>query len=249
MKIHLPTDPPPPPLDADALRDRVVLVTGAGRGLGHAVALAAARAGATVVLHGRDDARLEAAYDAVVATGAPEPAALPLDFETATERAFDEAAGAIERACGRLDAVVHCAIHLEKLAPTPSMRLDAWQRLHRVNFVAPLRLTAACQRLLLASPDPCVLVTLHEKTFDPGPFWSPIAAMHAALHAALVSWAAEQPNSGPRLRIEAIVPGPVATPARVFTHPGAGVEAIATSDAVAARYLGAIQRFTHDDRR
>ena len=44
----------------DLLAQRVVLVTGASAGLGREAALAFARHGATVIVHGRNAARLEA---------------------------------------------------------------------------------------------------------------------------------------------------------------------------------------------
>jgi NAD(P)-dependent dehydrogenase (short-subunit alcohol dehydrogenase family) len=49
------------------LAARVILVTGASGSLGGAVALACAAAGATVVLHGRDEKRLSGLYDAIAA--------------------------------------------------------------------------------------------------------------------------------------------------------------------------------------
>ena len=55
----------PAAFDLFSLAGRVVLVTGASRGLGRAMAEAMARAGARVVLNGRDAAALQAAAAAI----------------------------------------------------------------------------------------------------------------------------------------------------------------------------------------
>ncbi|HBM23212.1 MAG TPA: YciK family oxidoreductase, partial [Alcanivorax sp.] len=49
----------------DAFKDRIILVTGAGAGIGRAVALALAAHGATVILLGRTQSKLEAVYDKI----------------------------------------------------------------------------------------------------------------------------------------------------------------------------------------
>ena len=54
----------------DAFKDRIILVTGAGAGIGRAVALALAAHGATVILLGRTQSKLEAVYDKIKAAGA-----------------------------------------------------------------------------------------------------------------------------------------------------------------------------------
>ena len=66
------------------LTGRIALVTGAARGLGHAIAAGLARAGATVVLNGRDRV--------VVTTPArPTPFAFPLMVEMFREKLSTEA--------------------------------------------------------------------------------------------------------------------------------------------------------------
>ena len=52
------------------LHDRVALVTGSSRGLGAAIATTFARAGAQVVLHGRDEAALAEVRDRIIDLGA-----------------------------------------------------------------------------------------------------------------------------------------------------------------------------------
>src|SRR4051812_37842444 len=98
------------------LTDQVILVTGATGGLGQVLSRAFAAAGASVVVHGRIVRKLEPLYDDLAAAGARDPAILPIDFEQATSQSFAEAAAAVERQLGRLDAIVHCAATLKRLA-------------------------------------------------------------------------------------------------------------------------------------
>ena len=88
-------------LSADSLRDRVVLVAGATGGLGRATALAVARAGACVVLLGRNVRALEAVYDEIERAGAAAPAIYPMDLAGATARDHDDLAASLEREFGR----------------------------------------------------------------------------------------------------------------------------------------------------
>jgi len=62
--------------DAELLAGRVILVTGAGSGLGRTLAVECARAGASVILSGRNLAKLERVYDEIETSGRPQPAIL-----------------------------------------------------------------------------------------------------------------------------------------------------------------------------
>ena len=91
------------------LAGRVVVVTGATGGLGAPIARACAERGATVVLHGRTVAKLEALYDEIVAAGHAEPIILPLDFAKAESSDFGNIASALESQLTRVDGLFHPA--------------------------------------------------------------------------------------------------------------------------------------------
>jgi NAD(P)-dependent dehydrogenase (short-subunit alcohol dehydrogenase family) len=221
---------------ADDLSGRCILVTGASRGIGRAVALAAAARGATVVLHGRDEARLAAVYDEIEAAGGPEPAAVPLDFSTATDRHFSEAVSAVVQAIGRLDGIAHCAAHTERLTGVDAMDLETWLRLARVNWLAPLALTRICLPYLRVSPDASVVYTLDSHLRTPGAWWAGVTAPRAALEMAMRSQAEEWAVHRD-LRVNAIIPGAVASPSRAITHPGDRSPTLPGVDAVTPAYL------------
>ena len=73
----------------DLLKDRIILITGAGDGIGRAAAISYALHGATVVLHGRTLNKLEVIYDEIESLGAPQPAILPLQLSSASERDYE----------------------------------------------------------------------------------------------------------------------------------------------------------------
>src|SRR6478609_6766076 len=134
--------------DSDLLKDRAILVTGAGRGIGRVAALTLAKHGATVILHGRDVAKLESLYDEIEAAGGAQPTILPLDLAGARDRDFENLALAIESQLGRLDGILHNASHFDHLGPLDQQRLDEWLVSLRVNLAVPFALTRACTYLL-----------------------------------------------------------------------------------------------------
>ncbi len=86
---------------ADLLAGRIIMVTGASSGLGRALAIECARAGATVILSGRNPGKLERVYDEIEKLGAPQPAIAPLDLATATAVDYDGLAQIIGTEFGR----------------------------------------------------------------------------------------------------------------------------------------------------
>jgi NAD(P)-dependent dehydrogenase (short-subunit alcohol dehydrogenase family) len=218
------------------LADRVVFVTGATGGLGQVLALAFARAGATVVLHARVVRKLEALFDRIVAAGGPEPAILPLDFERAAPDAFGEAADAVGSRLGRLDAIVHCAATLKRLAPFEHHSAEDWAAVLKVDLTAPALLTRALLPLLRQSPRGSAVFTLDSRGHKPGAYWGSYAAAKAGLEA-LVRVLGDEWESAPALAAIGIVPGPIATPMRRRTHPGDDPATLTPPEALAPLYL------------
>jgi NAD(P)-dependent dehydrogenase (short-subunit alcohol dehydrogenase family) len=200
------------------LKDHVILVTGATGGLGQVLSLAFAEAGATVVLHGRVVRKLEALFDRIVGAGGPEPAILPLDFEKAGEDAYDAAAAAVDAQLGRLDAIVHCAATLRRLAPIEYHTLEDWFAVLRVNLTAPAALTRALLPALRRAPAGTVIFTLDSRGHEPAAYWGSYAAAKAGLEALVKVLHDEWEAS--TLSACGVVPGPIDTPMRQRTHPG-----------------------------
>lgn len=227
--------PPHAPPAADALKDRVILVTGAGDGLGRAAALACAQAGATVVLLGRTVAKLEKVDDEIRALeGAPEPALYPMNLAGAIPADYAALAETLEREFGRLDGLVHAAAHFKGYAPLTGVEPRDWLESLQVNVTAAWALLRECLPLLSAAPASSV-VLVSDASGREGRAYS--GAYGVSKHAleGLMRIAAQELESGGRVRINTLDPGPMETALRRRGY--ADIGAAPTPDAAAADVL------------
>jgi NAD(P)-dependent dehydrogenase (short-subunit alcohol dehydrogenase family) len=218
------------------LRGRVVLVTGAGQGLGRAVAAQAAQCGATVALLGRKQTKLESTYDAIIAAGGAEPALIPLDLAAAGNAEYESLAQLLRKDLGRLDAIVHCAAHFVPLGPLAGQSLDQWNALLKVNLTAPFALTRACLPLLQAAPESSVVFVGETHGAQPLAYWGGFAVAKSALSMLASIWAQELERKG-KPRINVFIPGPIASPQRMQSHPGEEHSRLRTPESAASALL------------
>ncbi len=220
----------------DLLAGRVILVTGASSGLGRAASLAFARHGATVALLARDEAKLEAVYDEIVAAGGPEPAMFPFDLAAADDRGLETLAGTIAHHLKRLDGVLHSAHKFYTLTPLELETLEQWQTLMRVNLIAPFALTRACLPLLRQAPDASVVFTGETHGHHPSAYWGGYAVAKSGLETLTRIWGDELSKED-NLRVNTLIPGKVATTLRARTHPGADPDTLPSADDLMPWYL------------
>lgn len=220
----------------DLLAGRVILVAGASSGLGRAASLAYARHGATVALLARNEARLDAVYDEIVTAGGPEPAMFPFDLAAADDRGLETLAGTIAHHLGRLDGVLYSAYQFFSLTPLALQTLEQWQSLMRVNLIAPFALTRACLPLLREAPDASVILTGETHGHKPAAYWGGYAVAKAGLEVLTHIWSEELADTA-TLRINTLIPGPVATSLRARTHPGHTPDALPRPDDLIPWYL------------
>jgi NAD(P)-dependent dehydrogenase (short-subunit alcohol dehydrogenase family) len=225
---YAPTDP--------LLAGRVILVTGAGQGLGRAVALACASHGATLVLLGRKQEKLERVYDEIVAQGLAMPAIIPIDLATAGTSEYEEVAALIRRELKGLAGIAHCASHFVPLGPLANQTLEQWMTLWRVNLAAPFALTRACLPLLAAAPDSSVVLTGETHGAHPKAYWGGFAVAKSGLSTLAAVWGDELEHRG-KPRINVVIPGPMASPQRAQSHPGEDRAQLRAPEAVANAFL------------
>ncbi|HEY8760760.1 MAG TPA: glucose 1-dehydrogenase [Candidatus Dormibacteraeota bacterium] len=186
---------------APGLNGRNALVTGSSRGIGLAVAHALAAAGARVVLNSRDARAVRAAAEEV-GNGAVGIAA-DLGSPEGAAGLVDEALGAL----GSLDILVNNA---GMAMPAESIELSAadWQRTIDVDLSAVFYCAQAAGRHMLVRGSGSIVNLSSVQAFTPLARRVAYAASKAGVigvtKALAVEWA-------PRVRVNAVAPGYVAT--------------------------------------
>lgn len=188
---------------------RRAIVTGAAAGIGRATALALQGAGAKVV--GLDIARVMPPIDGIE---------VDLADADAADAAIDTAVGHL----GGLDVVVNCA-GIERDAPLAALDLAALDRMIAVNLRAPIVVTRAALRHL---GDGAAIVNIaSELAYLGRANASGYCATKGAILSLTRSWAREL---GPRIRVNAVAPGPIDTDLLDFAHMSPELRAIETGN-------------------
>jgi NAD(P)-dependent dehydrogenase (short-subunit alcohol dehydrogenase family) len=218
------------------LQGRVILVTGAGDGIGRAAAKAFAAHGATVILHGRTLAKLEAVYDAIENSGGPQPAIVPQELSTATPADYQHLAETIENEFGRLDGILHNAAVLGDITPLEMYDPNTWDFVMNVNLRAPFMLTQALLPLLKQSPDASIVFATSSVGRRARAFWGAYAVSKAGLENMSQMLADELRNTS-NIRVNCINPGATRTAMRASAYPGENPLSLKTPEEIMPVYL------------
>ncbi len=204
---------------ADLLKDRIIMVTGAGSGIGRAAAKAYAAHGATVILVGRTVSRLESVYDEIEAAGHPKPAIVPLNFEGAAVKDYEELAMTIEDNFDRLDGLLHNAAILGTRSPIELYDPEIWNKVMHVNATAPFLLSRAMIPLLRKSDDASVIFTSSGVGRRAKPFWGAYAVSKFAIEGLSQMLAEELDDDRHNVRVNSLNPGATRTNMRATAYP------------------------------
>jgi NAD(P)-dependent dehydrogenase (short-subunit alcohol dehydrogenase family) len=230
---------------AGLLAERVILITGAGSGLGRALALECARAGAQVILSGRNARKLDSVYDEIRATGAPQPAIAALDLATAGAAEYDALAEVIGNEFGRLDGLVHGAALLGERTPLEQYDVPTWCRVLHVNLTAPFILTQVLLPHLRKSGDASIIFVSSGVVKRPRPFWGAYAVSKTGLEA-VQGLLHEELAGESGLRINSINPGRIRTAMRAAAYPAEDPNTVPAPQTVTGAFLYLLSRAGRD---
>jgi len=215
---------------------RVVLVTGAGDGIGQALALALAHQGSTVALLGRTQRKLAHTYDRIVELGAPKPAILPFDLETAAAPEYDALEAALDSEFGRLDGLAHVAGVLGDLSPIEQYDVLTWCKVLHVNLTAPFILTQTLLPLLRRAEDASIVFTSSTVGRAGRAYWGAYAVSKFGTEG-LMQVVAHEMAETTRIRVNSVNPGPTRTAMRRQAFPAEDPARLPEPSAVVAPFL------------
>jgi NAD(P)-dependent dehydrogenase (short-subunit alcohol dehydrogenase family) len=202
------------PLDGE-----VILITGAGGGMGGTAALTLADLGAHIILLDNKLPQLEKTYDAIVAAGGDEPMLYPFDLAGANEDQYCELAEAVNQRYGSLQGLLHSAVEFKAYTPIACQETKDWGHTLNVNLNAAFLLTRVLLPLLQKSAFGSIVFT-SDSTARQGKAY---AGAYGVSKIALEGFAkilADELQTGQRIRVNTLVPGPIDTPLRKKAYPG-----------------------------
>lgn len=219
----------------DSLADKIILVTGAGDGIGKVASLTYAKCGATVLLLGKTQSKLEAVYDEIESLGLATPAILPMDLEKASFAQMNELATLIQKEFGRLDGVLHNAGVLGALTPLEMYDPITFEQVIHVNATAVFMLTQALFPLLMSASSGSVVFT-SSGVAKVRPFWGAYALSKQMIEGMSTIFTEETKNHT-ALRFNCINPGATRTNMRAHAFPGENPMTLKTPEDIMPVYV------------
>ena len=218
------------------LAGRIIAITGASAGIGRAIALACAAHQATVILIGRNAARLEAVHAEIAAGSAPEASIAVLDLEKALAKDYDQVAAAVLERYGRLDGLLHNAGLLGTLTPIEHYDVPTWCRVMHVNVTAAFALTQVLLPALKNSADASVVFTASGVGRRGRAYWGAYAVSKFAVEG-LSQVLAQELEGISHVRVNTLNPGRTRTAMRRQAYPAEDLETLPLPAAHANAYL------------
>ena len=184
------------------LTGRTALVTGSSQGIGFALAKGLAKAGAKVVLNGRDEAKLAAAITQI-------PGAASLAFDATDHDKVRAAIDAFERAGGAIDILVNNA-GMQFRTPLEDFPADAFERLLQTNVASVFHVGQAVARHMIGRGRGKIINIASVQTALARPGIAPYTATKGAVGNLTKGMATDWAKHG--LQCNAIAPGYFDTP-------------------------------------
>jgi gluconate 5-dehydrogenase len=189
-----------------SLKGKRALVTGSSQGIGLALAEGLARAGARIILNGRDLKRLARAKRELDAKGIKSSAA---NFDVTSEKEVGIAIDWIEREQGPIDILINNA-GMQFRAPLEDFPLEKWRELMRVNVESVFIVSKAVVKGMIARKQGKIINISSVQSELGRPTIAPYTATKGAIKMLTKGMCADWARHG--VQVNAIGPGYFKTP-------------------------------------
>ena len=222
--------------EKDFLSNKTILITGASDGIGRVCAKTYADHGATVILLGRDQKKLETLFDEIEQSHPGKAIIHPLDFKTASMADFNILAESLNEQFECLDGLIHNAALLGARTPIEFYPEQDWSDLMQVNVTAVFRLTQVLMPALNRSSDARVLFVSSSVGRIGRAFWGAYGVSKFAVEGLMQTLAQEVENTT-SIRVNSLNPGGTRTNMRRDAYPAENPESLPTAESLMPVYL------------
>ncbi len=211
-------------ISKNELKDKIILLTGANRGFGRAITLDLAKAGASVIMLGRDLGGLETVYDEVVGLGYQQPILHPLDLEGATPEHYQQLQSEILDNFGRLDGLIHNAAIIGTMMPIEQYDIKLWYSTLQINLNAPFMLTQFLIPVLSQSVDARILFFSSSVGREARAYWGAYGVSKFAIEGLSKTLAEELEKTN--IKVNSVDPKQMRTKMRQTAYPAENTDNI-----------------------
>jgi NAD(P)-dependent dehydrogenase (short-subunit alcohol dehydrogenase family) len=205
---------------------KVVVVTGAAQGIGRTLALGLAAEGARVAVLARDRKRAQLVVEEIAAL--PEaPPALAVEADVSDEAAVSRAAAEVDRACGRVDALINNAGWMPGSQPILEVEVSVLERVLRSNVIGSILTTKHFAPLMIRGGGGRIIYLSSVAGVQTGPGGAPYGGSKAAVN--ILANVVHQELAGDGIRTVALAPGLTDTPGMRDIVTGEHIERVASS--------------------
>ncbi|NNL57744.1 MAG: YciK family oxidoreductase [Pseudomonadales bacterium] len=221
---------------ANLLAGKNIMVTGAGSGIGRAAALAYANFGATVILLGKTESKLESVYDEIEARGGQQPALVAFDLDHTEPAAYANIATELGGSFGQLHGLLHNAGILGQLVPLQQYDAQLFSRVLDVNLLSNFLLTQAMLPALQAAEHASIVFTSSSVGRRGRAYWGAYAVAKFGVEGLMQVWADELESTS-KVRVNSLNPCGTNTPMRRQAYPAEAPGSCPEADAIMGAYL------------
>lgn len=201
----------------DLLSGKTILITGAGDGIGREAALTYSHFGASLILVGRTQEKLESVRQEIADLTGTLSDIYVIDLLTASADDYHSLANNIAKQHPYLDGVLHNAGILGVIAPIVEQPTQLWHDVMQVNVNASFMLTQALLPLLLKAPSASLIFTSSSVGKQGRTGWGAYAVSKFATEGLMQVLAEEYKHTN--LRVNCINPGGTRTGMRASAFP------------------------------
>ena len=197
------------------LNKKISFISGATSGLGKELSINLAKNGYHVLIHGRNQNKLNSLYDEIKSFNGTSTI---INLDLQDYDGIDKLGYEIFKKYKKLDLLVMNAAILGTLTPLCHQEPKEFEEVLNTNLIANFRLLRSLELSLKESKCGELCVISSKLTKKPKPFWGAYAVSKAALEQMIYSWHLE--NKKTNIKVYIIYPKPINTKLRKTAMPG-----------------------------
>ena len=197
------------------LTKRIAFISGSTSGLGKELSIHLAKNGYHVLIHGRNQNKLNYLYDQIKSL---KGTSTIINLDLTDYSGIDKLGYEIFKKYKKLDLLVMNAAILGTLTPLCHQEPKEFEEVLNTNLIANFRLLRSLELSLKKSENGKLCVVSSSLTKNPKPFWGAYSISKAALEQMIYSWHLE--NNKKNVKVYIIHPKPINTKLRKKAMPG-----------------------------